>query len=312
MPEVSVIVPVYNAAPYLEECIESILGQDFADIELILVEDGSTDASPDICRHHAAADPSRVKMTATCGKGLSDARNTGTRMACGTFVTFVDSDDKLLDGALSYLVAQAHSTGCPIVSGILSRTEKISCSGARCESVSCDTAIAASLYQEGIYHSSACGKLYRRELLADAFVSGRYYEDLQSFAGIYTAAGMVAVSSRPVYFYRPNPSSFINTWHSKRTDALWAVDSLRRQLSGKSDELRRAALARSFSAYYNIFNLAVTNEQPEIADSCHSFITEHRAAIIADRRVRLKDKLGALLSYCGRRAMELAAQTLNI
>ena len=156
MPEVSVIVPVYNAAPYLEECIESILGQDFADIELILVEDGSTDTSPDICRRHAVADPSRVKMTATCGKGLSDARNTGTRMACGTFITFVDSDDKLLDGALSYLVAQAHSTGCPIVSGVLSRTENISCSVARCESVSCDTAIAASLYQEGIYHSSAC------------------------------------------------------------------------------------------------------------------------------------------------------------
>ena len=56
----------------------------------------------------------------------------------------------------------------------------------------------------------------------------------------------------------------------------------------------------------------MTNKRPEIADRCHRFITKHRAAIIADRRVRLKDKLGALLSYCGRRAMELAVQTLNI
>lgn len=92
MPKVSVIVPVYNAEQYLAECVESILAQTIEDIELILVDDGSTDSSPAMCDGFAATD-SRVKVIHKPNGRASSARNAGIHAASGEFVAFVDSDD---------------------------------------------------------------------------------------------------------------------------------------------------------------------------------------------------------------------------
>ena len=92
MPKVSVIVPVYNAEKYLAECVESILNQTMKDIELILVDDGSTDASPVMCDEFAAAD-ARVKVIHKPNGRAASARNAGMRIATGEFIAFVDSDD---------------------------------------------------------------------------------------------------------------------------------------------------------------------------------------------------------------------------
>lgn len=313
MPLISIIVPVYNAEPYLEECIASLLAQDYSHFEIILVEDGSTDSSPAICRRYADANPGCIKVTVTEGKGLSDARNTGVRAARGSLVTFVDADDKLLPGALSHLTETMNDTGCSVAVGRFSRKDDcVADSNGRIKIFDAEDAIIATLYQTDTIHGSACAKLYRRELVTDIFPSGRYYEDLQSFATIYLSAGRIAVSDRFVYYYRPNPTSFISTWHEKRLDALWAVDSIRQQLEQGSADMRKAAMARSFSAYFNIFNLASANRKPEIALKCFNFIKANRRAILADRRVRLKDKTGALLSFFGRRFMSALARRVNI
>ena len=92
MPKVSVIVPVYNAEKYLQECVDSILRQTLADLELILVDDGSTDSSPAICDRYAEQD-ARVQVIRQANAGLSAARNRGIEVAAGEWVAFVDSDD---------------------------------------------------------------------------------------------------------------------------------------------------------------------------------------------------------------------------
>lgn len=92
MPEISVIVPVYNVEKYINECIESILAQTFADFELILVDDGSTDNSGVICDKYAERDP-RVKVIHKENGGVSSARNIGIKESKGAFITFIDSDD---------------------------------------------------------------------------------------------------------------------------------------------------------------------------------------------------------------------------
>ena len=91
-PVVSVIIPVYNAEHYLERCLESIQRQSFRDFELILVDDGSADRSPEICREYQARD-SRVQVLRQQNAGPGAARNTGLDAARGEYVTFVDSDD---------------------------------------------------------------------------------------------------------------------------------------------------------------------------------------------------------------------------
>lgn len=92
MPKVSVIVPVYNAEKYLQECVGSVLSQTLSDLELILVDDGSTDSSPALCDHYAVQD-TRVKVIHKPNGRAASARNAGLRTATGEYVTFVDSDD---------------------------------------------------------------------------------------------------------------------------------------------------------------------------------------------------------------------------
>lgn len=92
MPKVSVIVPVYNAEKYMQECVGSILNQTLSDLELILVDDGSTDRSPALCDHYAAQDV-RVKVIHKPNGRAASARNAGLRTATGEYVAFVDSDD---------------------------------------------------------------------------------------------------------------------------------------------------------------------------------------------------------------------------
>ena len=92
MPKVSVIVPVYNAEKYLQECVDSILRQTLADLELILVDDGSTDTSPALCDRYAEQDL-RVRVIHQANAGSSAARNRGIEVATGEWIAFVDSDD---------------------------------------------------------------------------------------------------------------------------------------------------------------------------------------------------------------------------
>lgn len=94
MPEFSIVIPVYNVAPYLRECLDSVIAQQFADWEAICVDDGSTDASAAILNEYAAKDK-RVKAVHKCNAGVSAARNDALRIAQGEYVTFLDGDDKI-------------------------------------------------------------------------------------------------------------------------------------------------------------------------------------------------------------------------
>ena len=100
--EISVVVPVYNVEPYLCRCIDSILHQTFSNFEVLLIDDGSTDRSGEICDQYTAVDQ-RVRVCHKSNGGLSDARNVGISMARGDYILFVDSDDYLEPDALEDL-----------------------------------------------------------------------------------------------------------------------------------------------------------------------------------------------------------------
>lgn len=91
---VSVIIPIYNTEPYLEQCIESVVNQSYRDLEIILINDGSTDGSGDICRKWEKSD-SRIRYVEKCNEGQGVARNLGIGLANGEYMVFIDSDDYL-------------------------------------------------------------------------------------------------------------------------------------------------------------------------------------------------------------------------
>ena len=92
MVKVSVIIPVYNVEPYLKQCMDSVVGQTLKDIEIICVDDGSTDGSLDILREYAAED-NRIQIIEQKNAGAGAARNNGMRHATGKYLSFLDSDD---------------------------------------------------------------------------------------------------------------------------------------------------------------------------------------------------------------------------
>lgn len=101
---ISIIVPIYNIVDYVSYCIESLITQDYQDLEIILVDDGSKDQSPKICEEWSERD-SRIKVVHKLNGGLSSARNAGLDVASGEYVLFIDGDDYLANGAISVLVA---------------------------------------------------------------------------------------------------------------------------------------------------------------------------------------------------------------
>lgn len=92
MPEISVIIPIYNSERFLQECVNSVLAQTYADFELILVDDGSTDTSAKFCDEYSRKD-ARIHVIHRKNSGISSARNTGIDQAKSPFVFFVDNDD---------------------------------------------------------------------------------------------------------------------------------------------------------------------------------------------------------------------------
>ena len=112
-PQISIIVPVYNAEKYLDDCITSILEQDFLSFELLLVDDGSMDNSSSICDKYALMD-GRIRVFHQKNQGVSSARNIGLKNALGSYVMFADADDFFLPGAFSLLLNLIVSTNSDI------------------------------------------------------------------------------------------------------------------------------------------------------------------------------------------------------
>lgn len=114
MPKISVIIPIYNTETYLEECIDSVIGQTFAQLEIILVDDGSTDGSLAIMKRFAEKDD-RVKVLTQENLGGAAARNTGLKVATGDYIAFVDSDDTIDVQTYEKAYKKAEETGADIV-----------------------------------------------------------------------------------------------------------------------------------------------------------------------------------------------------
>ncbi len=108
MPEISIIVPVYNVEQYLSQCVSSIITQSYKDFELILVDDGSPDNCPAMCDDFAEKDI-RIKVIHQKNGGLSNARNSGFKAACGKYIWFIDSDDYILENALKTISEYFHT-----------------------------------------------------------------------------------------------------------------------------------------------------------------------------------------------------------
>ena len=204
-PKILVVVPVYNASQYLPKCIESILSQSFQDFQLILVNDGSTDDSLDICKKYEKFDDRIIVMSQTNG-GVSKARNRGLDFAKGEWITFVDADDYFLDDALSTLYERAMQTGTDLVlANALKLKDGKSSKLHRLKNEVLPNAIMS------IKHFALWGYLFNADIIRKQqlrFIDGLAYSEDRIF--IYQMARYcktIAFCNKPVYVYRINETS---------------------------------------------------------------------------------------------------------
>lgn len=209
-PLISVIVPVYKVEKYLRNCVNSIINQSYSNWELILVNDGSPDACPQICDEYAAAD-TRIKVLHKENGGLSDARNVGLDNIQGEYVSFLDSDDHWHSNYLQILIKACLDNNCQIAQcGFLQGTDTTFPSE--------DSETRIQLYDNhSIFLSNAaqiimCSKLYKSSLFTNIRMPvGKINEDDYTTWKLYYAASKIAVVNRRLYYYTANTASIYHT-----------------------------------------------------------------------------------------------------
>jgi len=204
---ISIVVPIYNSELYLEECISSLLKQSHANIELILINDGSCDRSLDICRFYEAQD-SRVKVIDKTNEGVSIARNCGLEAASGDYIAFVDSDDFVSEKLYEKLFSLIESTksDCAVLSKyIVNKNGQVGFTDGQL--------IKASEALEYLiklkFPTSMWAYLYKKSAISSIRVNEgiHFYEDLEFNARVLLRSGFVSLCDEDLYFYRQHPAS---------------------------------------------------------------------------------------------------------
>lgn len=311
LPCFSIVIPVYNVAQYIRQCVDSVLSQDFTAFELILVDDGSPDCCPDICDEYAMRD-SRVTVIHKQNGGLSDARNSGIAAAQGAYLIFIDGDD-YWDGTdcLSQIREAAQDNPDVILYGARKRfdsTGRVESSRRRYDSLPAAEGHAADLLrvlvEKDLISVSAWSKAIRTELLRQkciAFERGLLGEDLDWSLNIMLHAKRYAIVDQDFYIYRQRGSSITHSLTLKNlTDKLHTIVKWATMLNDREvEEGLRATLlkylAKEYSNLIIVYSLVKDFRKRQHKEDVLAFawLLEHSAA----RRSRVVRRMLQLLGF---------------
>lgn len=237
---ISIIVPVYNVSSYLRDCLDSILRQTYPNIEIICINDGSTDDSLEILNEYKDRD-SRITIISQMNSGLSAARNTGLEAAKGEWVTFVDSDDCIHNKFIERTVFAANHTSSSLVITrykSFSDIKDLGINGLVCahqiESKSItdnglDIFKLAYTQNDGVTLNTAWGKLYSRSLFSDLrFPCGKIHEDEFTTYKTFIASSRATFLDDTFYFYRTRPGSIMKKL--KPEDQIEVLDAFKNRV----------------------------------------------------------------------------------
>ena len=234
---ISVIIPIYNAAMYLPEMLRCLSEQTVRDIEIILVNDGSTDESADICLAAAQEDP-RICYVYQENAGVSAARNRALTKASGDYIAFLDADDSIDSTYFEQLLGTCVSADISIcdVSVETRSGRRLSIFSAGDQRLTALRAMELLLTRQKI-NSGPCGKMFRREIIADLqFPPLKAYEDILFVRDAFARANIVASSSQTEYHYYQNSGSAMDQQRKTPSlDVVAATTDLMEYIVGHSE-----------------------------------------------------------------------------
>lgn len=244
---ISVIVPVYNVEKYLKKCIESIRNQTYSNIEIILINDGSTDNCGLICDEYSKIDD-RIKVFHKENTGQASARNLGIRKANGEFLCFIDSDDYIDNEMIDELYKACIKNNvdiswCDKILEIENNKKSIACI---CDK-ECKMTKVEALRKVLLHDTSTCDKLYRKNIFEEVtFPEDRFFEDIIAIYKIIEKSDYVFHVGKPYYhYYQHSDSTVHKEFHINKMDYAYNAKEFYNHICNNYKELREEA-----NAYY--------------------------------------------------------------
>ena len=305
MDQISIVVPVYNVENCLSYCVESLRQQTYKNIEIILVDDGSTDSSGEICDQYARED-NRIKVLHIENGGLSNARNTGVKESSTDWIVFIDSDDYYDHRAIEYLVElrdkyRVDLVATPVIE--VRNYENSDFLGDFREKYSGKldrrTALEQMFYGNYVGTHSG-GKLYKKEiLLRFPYPNGMLYEDLALAYEHIAFCENIAVSDLNLYKYYRRPGSIVNSKYSDRLldfyKAMeWNRSYIERDYSGDRD-MRRALNVRYVFNGLHIVHAMLSSDMYAEVNKIRKEYIQYFKDVIPNSNVTRKNKLKYIL-----------------
>lgn len=217
--DISVIIPIYNVEKYLARCIDSVLNQQEVDYEIILVDDGSTDHSLEICNEYQKKE-SRIRIIHKENEGLGYARNSGIDVACGKYIFFLDSDDFIVEGALKKILLLAENNGVDLVSFEYIMTSRCIIDDSQIRRPKEEVVLNnREIMKEYFWRlsASACTKLYKRELFNNVrFSAVPLHEDAYTMHLILQNVSKAVVTNQIYYIQYIRENSLTQTKFTRK------------------------------------------------------------------------------------------------
>jgi glycosyltransferase involved in cell wall biosynthesis len=303
---VSIVVPVYNVEEFLQECMLSVLSQTYENIEIILVDDGSTDSSGALCDEYAKSDR-RISVIHQKNRGVSAARNAGMDSAHGEYITFIDADDAIHRNFVKYLredLVKHNATTVTTAKDVASRKQKL-----LSETVQDADILVLStedtmreLYRGTLEGTRNGVQVFNLAMLNENKI--RYDErmavgeDFNFFARAILVSNKVVVDRRRMYLYRSNPASaMLQSFNSKHYDAIKNVENVGRMVEGKIPGLKKAVDTMVFSdaIFYGAKMLAVRKQWANEYREIEHCINEYKFMVLANNKAKRNARIKALI-----------------
>lgn len=302
---ISVILPIYNVEKYLSRCLDSVIGQTHKNIEIILVDDGSTDNSYKICEEYAKNDK-RIVIIHKENGGLSDARNVGIKKAKGDYITLIDSDDYVEKDYVEFLYKLIKDNNSQMsVCGhtvLYENGKKIKKETHEHLVLSAKKTLEKILYDDGI-DLSAWAKMYEKKLFDKVqYPKGRYFEDSATTYLLVDECKKIAVGSESKYNYIIRNNSITTALFSpKKMELITSTEEMTSYVKSKYPDLKAAAERRLMYAYLSTLSQLANSKfrHKKEENELMKYIKLNRKNVLKNKRLNKRDRVALYTTMFG-------------
>ena len=301
---ISVVIPVYNVANYLEKCLNSVQRQTYEKLEIILVDDGSTDNSGEICDRYKEKD-TRVQVFHKENGGLSDARNFGISKAKGRYITFIDSDDYVMPNYVKHLfdLISKYNADISVTCAIKffegrEQPTEVAYEKIKSKLYTSEEALEDVLYRRNI-PIYAWAKMYKTALFDNIkFPFGELFEDLSTEYLLFDRAEKIAFNPVRDYCYLQRKNSIINSnYDPRKMIQVYTCEKIISFIKKNYPSITRAAISKCFITTLNLYkNIPSKQDYKEDRKFVRSILIKYRKEVFKDKNNKFLTRIIAGIS----------------